>query len=67
MKVRLYSYVHESNGLAVEVVPETSDEEELIAALWKFGQMETGYSETNQRTRCYIVRAFKQATEAKGE
>lgn len=72
MKARLYTYAHESNGIAVEVIPETTDEEAMLAALWRFGVMEINHSSDNPKSQGFIVRAFRnppvalKAEEAKG-
>ncbi len=58
MKTRVFSYMHEANGLAIEIVPETDTEEELLAAVWKHGTMETGHGK-------FLVRAFEQRDAAK--
>lgn len=58
MQARVYTYVHESNGIAVEVIPETEAEDVLLDSLWRFGKKEIVHSEANPSSRGYIVRAF---------
>ena len=58
MKARLIRYVHESNGLSVEVIPETEDEQTFLDAIWEFGHLDSGYSSDNPRARSYSVRAY---------
>ncbi|KKM93798.1 hypothetical protein LCGC14_1204630 [marine sediment metagenome] len=65
MKTRLFTYVHESNGLSLEIVPETDTEAELLAALWKHGRMETSYSSDNKDAKSYQIRVF--AEDPQGE
>ena len=59
MKARLHSYTSECNGITIEVIPETEDEQSMIDAMWKFGTMHTGYSSDNPRARSYNVTAFR--------
>lgn len=67
MKCRLFTYTHESNGISVEVIPETEDEQMLLDALWRFGRMDTGHSSSNPRAKMYCVNAFRANTASETE
>jgi hypothetical protein len=58
MQARIGSYVHAQNGLAIEIVPETEAESAVLAAAWKHGHMETGYSDENPTVVTFLVRVF---------
>lgn len=64
MKVQLYSYLHEGNGLSVEVLPETDAEDKLLSAMWKHGRLAVVHSSDNPRsTAGYVITAFRGSTE----
>lgn len=62
MKCRLYTYVHESNGIAIELMPETDVELHLLAGFWKFGRLEKAHGGDDvPHSEGFVVRAFKDA------
>ena len=54
MKVKLTSYAHSVNGLALFVIPETDEERVLLKAMWKHGKMETcnGIADNSEQGFC---------------
>jgi len=67
MNVKVGSYLHASNGINIEVVPETDAEQDLLDAIWKHGYIDSGYSDENPRAKCYLIRAFDAQVVAGGE
>lgn len=43
MKADVTSYEHASNGLSLQLMPETEAEVELLRAIWKHGHLDTGH------------------------
>lgn len=43
MKVKIVTYGHAENGISLQVIPETDEEEALLHGLWKHGRMELGH------------------------
>lgn len=43
MKVKLNDFVHEENGLALQLLPETETEGELLKAFLSHGRIESGH------------------------
>ena len=72
MKTRVFSFQHEGNGLALQLLAETEAEDALLNALWAFGTLERGYPPSDESSRAnrqsYLVRAFcDKVTDAKGD
>jgi len=40
MKTKLITYEHSENGILLFVVPETDEERQLLAGLWRHGKLE---------------------------
>jgi len=59
MKLKLYTYVHEANGLALQVIPETEPEQAILHALWKFGRLDiTNTADNRFSVAGFVVKAF---------
>jgi hypothetical protein len=43
MRVKLNIYQHSSNGLSLQLMPETQEEFVLLKGLWKHGKLKTGH------------------------
>lgn len=43
MQVKLHGYVHEANGISLQILPETPVEEALLNILWMHGHLEVGH------------------------
>ena len=61
MKLKLYTYVHEENGIALQVIPETEPEQVLLDALWRFGRLDIVHTCNNSVSTGFIVKAFQDA------
>lgn len=46
MELKIYSFGHSSHneGLALRIIPETDEEDQLLIALFKNGRLELGHS-----------------------
>jgi len=42
MEIKLVTFEHRSNGLAIYVIPESELERTLLQGFWKYGQLVTG-------------------------
>ena len=42
MKINLHDYIHGENGLALEIMPETAVEKELLRAFFHHGELSIG-------------------------
>jgi len=61
MKMLIGHYAHESNGLRLEVEPETEHERQLLRAFRTYGAIQRdNYGDT------LLIQVFKQPTEAAG-
>jgi|TARA_Y100000310_G_scaffold151178_1_gene150711 hypothetical protein len=56
MKLKIYHLKHASNGLRMEVVPETQQEHETLHALWTHGVLDTIHSTDNHFGSGLVVR-----------
>lgn len=45
MKLKLVTYAHSGNGLAIELIGETEAETKLIRHIWRFGKLDVGHGE----------------------
>lgn len=43
MKIKLNTYHHSDNGISLQVVPETDEEESLLRGIWKHGKLDVGH------------------------
>lgn len=43
MQVKAHGYMHSSNGLSLQLIPETEVEEALLKIIWQHGKLETGH------------------------
>ena len=43
MKIKLVTYEHADNGISLQVIPETDEEEALLHGVFKHGKMELGH------------------------
>ena len=60
MKLKLYTYIHEANGLALQVIPETEPEQAILHALWKFGRLDiTNTADNRFSVAGFVVKAFQ--------
>lgn len=67
MKVRLVTYQHESNGMAIQVMPETDVEVELLRSVWAHGRLATGHPCGGTGEIGFYIKAFAVAREGAGE
>ena len=60
MKAQIATYEHESNGLSIEVIAETPDEQRLLRAAIKFAHISDGHGQGSHGNSLYLT-MFKQA------
>ena len=51
MNAKIISYEHASNGLSIEIVPETDAERAVVHAIWNHGKIKHGRNG-------YVITAF---------
>ncbi len=67
MKVRLVTYQHESNGMAIQVMPETDAEVEILRSMWAHGRLAAGHPCGGTGGIGFYIKAFAVAREGAGE
>jgi len=48
MKVDIINFMHESNGIAIELTADTPAEQAILRAGWKFGRLGSGHGKSTQ-------------------
>lgn len=68
MKLKLITYAHASNGLSLQLCPETEVEQGLLKSIWQHGVLETGHPCGEMGGTGFYIKVFcERGAKAKAE